>query len=395
MIGVDIKNFSNKRILLLQSPVGPFFYRFAKNLKSAGATVYKINFNGGDWLFYPYKAINFRYSIKEWPQFFGNTLTVFNIDTVIMFGDCRPIHFIAREIATRQGLEVLVFEEGYVRPDYITLERFGVNNYSLLPRSPNFYLNTRLTEIKPPKKVGHTFCYAALWAILYYLNSFLLWPYFKHYKHHRTLSLLEAFPWLRSFWRKAIYLLSEADMQHKFISTLAGKYFLVPLQVNNDSQIFHHSKYNSIEEFIYEVINSFATYAPKHTYLVIKHHPMDRGYLDYSKLLRDFTKTHNLDDRVYYIHDQHLPTLLKHARGVVLVNSTVGLSAIYYNTPIKVCGHAIYDMDGLTFTGTLEDFWQEAPNSTPDRKLFEHFYSYVVTHTQINGNFYKQITNNN
>ena len=38
-------------------------------------------------------------------------------------------------------IDVFVFEEGYVRPHYITMEKFGVNDYSQISRNPNFYQN--------------------------------------------------------------------------------------------------------------------------------------------------------------------------------------------------------------------------------------------------------------
>lgn len=393
---IDIgTRFSNRRILFLQGPLGPFFRRLALDLKATNAKVYKINFNGGDWFFYPTNSINFRYKLEEWPVFFKKVLAELSIDVVMLFGDARPMHIVACEIAHHLGLEVLVFEEGYVRPNYITLEQSGVNAHSVIPRIPDFYLNTKLTEITTPKEVGNTFWYAALWAILYYLSSSLLWPWFRHYKHHRPLNLLEIVPWLRSFWRKAIYAVSERNMQNILVSILSNKYFLVPLQVYNDAQISNHSKYNSIQQFIEEVVNSFATYAPKDTHLVIKHHPMDRGYHNYHALIEDLAQMYNLKDRLHYIHDQYLPTLLNHAKGTVLINSTVGLSALYHNTPLKVCGRAIYDMPGLTFTGTLDDFWCNTQNAIPDRKLFEHFYCYLINNTQLNGSFYKRLDINN
>jgi capsular polysaccharide export protein len=180
----------------------------------------------------------------------------------------------------------------------------------------------------------------------------------------------------------------ERGIHVELVSTLSGKYFLVPLQVHNDAQLFYHSQYNSIEQFIREVINSFATCAPLDTYLVIKHHPMDRGYRDYSNMLQSLADSYKVNGRLYYIHDRHLPTLLKHAKGVVLINSTVGLSALYHDVPLKVCGRAVYDMAGLTFTGTLNDFWQQAQSSRSDRKLFKHFYSYLIHQTQLNCSFY-------
>jgi capsular polysaccharide export protein len=82
---------------------------------------------------------------------------------------------------------------------------------------------------------------------------------------------------------------------------------------------------------------------------------------------------------------------LHHARGVVVVNSTVGLSALYHNAPLKACGAAIYDMPGLTFAGRLEEFWERAQSINVDRELFRRFRSYLIEHTQLNGSFYKRL----
>ena len=90
-----------------------------------------------------------------------------------------------------------------------------------------------------------------------------------------------------------------------------------------------------------------------------------------------------------YIHDQHLPTLLSHARGCVLINSTVGLSAIFHGIIVKNMGEAIYDMPGLTFQGELKDFWTSSEK--PDHNLYEKFYNYVINSTQINGNYYRRL----
>jgi len=141
MIEHGIHAFRGKRVLLLQGPVGPFFRRLAKDLSLAGAQVFKVNFNGGDLLFFPAGAINFRGRQEEWPAFFEELLDSLNIDMVLLFGDCRPIHQVASEIINRKGLDLGVFELGYIRPDYVTLERFGVNGHFQLPRNPAFYLN--------------------------------------------------------------------------------------------------------------------------------------------------------------------------------------------------------------------------------------------------------------
>jgi len=138
-------------------------------------------------------------------------------------------------------------------------------------------------------------------------------------------------------------------------------------------------------------IISFARHAPDDTMLVFKHHPMDRGYADYNRLIRSESARLGLSGRVIYIHDQRLPPLLDNARGVVVINSTVGLSAIQHGRPTKVCGRAIYDMPGLTAPVSLDAFWRRATEFSPDMALFRKFRDYVISRTQINGSYYKRI----
>lgn len=391
MIKRGISFFRGKRILLLQGPLGPFFQRLANDLEWAGAKVCKVNFNGGDWLFFR-DGIPFSGKMEDWPLFFEDLLVGMEIDIVLLFGDCRPLHRAAYEIALRRGVDIGVFEEGYIRPDYITFEQFGVNGNSPLPRTPEEYrLVSPPVEVKTVA-VGNTIWYTALWASLYYLASSLLRPFFPHYRHHRPLNLLEGLIWCRSIWRKGCYRLKEGPMEGRLQKEpFSNNYFLVPLQVHNDAQISSHSEFNTVRSFICETIRSFAAHAPAETFLVIKHHPMDRGYHDYSRIIHKWSRRLDVSRRVFYLHDQHLPTLLQHARGVVVINSTVGLSALHHNTPLKVCGRALYDLPGLTFQGTLESFWGEASASAVDRELYKSFRTYLIENSQLNGNYYKRL----
>ncbi len=391
MVKGGISIFKGKRVLLLQGPLGPFFHRLAQDITQAGAQVFKVNFNGGDWLFYPENAFNYRGQPERWPAYFEALLDQLHVDMVLLFGDCRPIHSSAHEIAHRRGIEIGVFEEGYIRPYYITLERFGVNAHSSIPRAPNFYLNNPTPPHDAPRSLGKTFRYAAYWAMLYYLAAGLLKPFFPHYRHHRPLSWLEGLPWVRSLWRKGYYAVRERGVSALLRGKFAGRYFLVPLQVHNDAQVVKHSDFDTVTHFIDEVMTSFAGHAPQSGILVIKHHPMDRGYCDYAALIAGRIKQLGLQGRCYYIHDQHLPTLLDHSRGVVVVNSTVGLSAVIHGAPVKVCGKAMYDMKGLTFQGPLNKFWREAQHAKPNPRLLWSFHDYLVVHSQLNGSFYKRL----
>jgi capsular polysaccharide export protein len=93
-------------------------------------------------------------------------------------------------------------------------------------------------------------------------------------------------------------------------------------------------------------------------------------------------------EQIIYLESGDLNALLKHAKGTVLVNSTVGTSALAMGSPVIALGSAIYDMDGLTFQGSLDQFWTES--NSPDKALFNNFQQAVIEQTQINGGFYNQ-----
>lgn len=393
MVQSGLSAYQGKRVLLLQGPLGPFFRRLATDLTRFGAEVHKVNFNGGDWLFYPTGQIHaFRGRAEDWPRFFAELLDRLRIDAVFLFGDCREYHRQARRIASARGLEIGVFEEGYLRPNWITLEHAGANGHSLIPKTPAFYRNiVSHPSSQPEQDIGSSFGMAALWAMLYYLAGSLLWPLFPHYRHHRPLTLLEAWPWLRAGWRKLYYARKERSLLGRLVRQRSKRYFLVPLQVHNDAQVCVHSPYTEVREFIEDTVTSFAQHAPRDSMLVIKHHPMDRGYHDYSQLIDRLRAQFGLGERLAYIHDLHLPTLLDHAAGVVVINSTVGLSALMHGAPTITMGSAFYDIDGLTYQGGLDRFWSEAPVVSVDQALLTGFCIYLQRSKLINGNYYKRL----
>jgi len=386
-------NVLNKRILLLQGPLGPFFWRFANELMKNGAKeVVKINFNGGDELFFAdSKAISYRGSLEDWPQYVAELLVNKQINCVFLLGDMRPYHRCMREITKQIGVDLFVFEEGYLRPDFITLERGGVNGNSTMPRDPAYYFEKdkedKEDEFNLP--VGKTFLRSALYAIIY-MNAMAFKRHkYKLYCHHRDVGVLyHGLSWIRGWFRKFKYQFLESQILQRLQSYTGGGYFLFPLQVHNDYQ-FHHSRYLRIEECITEVIESFAKNAPIEDLLVIKHHPADRPYRDYASCIKELATDRHVSDRVLYVHDLHLPTLLKNARGTVLMNSTVGLSSVHHGTPVKVLGDAVYNFEGLTFQGALSDFWQD-PGEV-DSQVYASFRAWLLRHNQANGSFYRRL----
>jgi capsular polysaccharide export protein len=96
-------------------------------------------------------------------------------------------------------------------------------------------------------------------------------------------------------------------------------------------------------------------------------------------------------NRVIYVHDLPMPELLTHAKAVVTINSTAGISALVHNKPLKVMGNALYDIKGMTYQGHLHQFW--TANFKPDMKLFKKFREYLLENTQINAVYYTNSLN--
>jgi capsule polysaccharide modification protein KpsS len=237
--------------------------------------------------------------------------------------------------------------------------------------------------------VGNAFYCFAFYSVLYALAHSSLWWLYPSYKHHRSLNILtESVHWAKSGIRKLRCRVREEGVIEHLEGPLSGKYFLVALQVHLDAQL-EHTRFRDVAEFLDEVISSFARHAGEDTRLVIKHHPMDRGYRDYRERIAALGQALGVGDRLIYVHDLHLPTLIKNAKGVVMMNSTVGLSALFHGTPVKLLGKAVYDLPGLTFQGCLDDFWDN-PGQV-DAELYQALVSWMLNNNQPNGSFYRRL----
>ncbi|MDQ4429039.1 capsular biosynthesis protein [Yokenella regensburgei] len=379
---------SGKKYLLLQGPMGPFFHDVADWLERLGREAINVGFNAGD-RFYCRKRnpLIFQSPTSDFPDWLTKTWKTYSFDTILCFGDTRPLHQAARVWAMTRGIRFLAFEEGYLRPHFITLEEGGVNAFSSLPRDPAFY---RALPDRPPPQTQRRSPSASkryVHACWYYLVSWFWRHQFPNYTHHKSFC-----PWheascqARAGWRRLWLGLRQRRIPDKLRTTLNKRYYLAILQVYNDSQVCHHSPYNDVRDYIREVIISFSDNAPDDTFLVIKHHPMDRGHRFYGPLITCLSQQYGVMNRVMYVHDLPMPELLTHSKGVVTINSTAGISALLHNKSLKVMGKALYDIDGLTFQGHLHQFW--TTDFTPDMALFNRFRKYLQENTQINAVYY-------
>lgn len=365
--------------------MGGFFSRFAAFLHTQDITVSKINFNAGDAFFYRQAgAHDYTGSLAQFSFWLRHFIEEQGIDAIVCFGDCRPHHTQAAGLCEQLGLSFFVFEEGYLRPDYITLQEYGINGYSRLDTADIKALNKANDQ---PLYTHNRFYRLSIAAIVYYVIARIYRSRYPHYSHYRGMTAWqEAIAWIKAPWRKLRGYFPDKQLQQQLVTKDSNNYFLVSLQVHNDSQITHHSGYRDVVQFIDEAIASFAKHADASQLLVLKHHPLDRGHRDYRELVASLAMRYGVNTRVFYGCDMHLPTLMKHSIGMVTINSTTGLQSVYHQKPTKVMGQAIYDTPNLTDSKRLDDFWQQP--SPPDNEFYLRFREYLIEQTQLNGAFY-------
>ncbi|MEM5432671.1 capsular biosynthesis protein [Cupriavidus oxalaticus] len=377
-----------RHVLLLQGPNGPFFARLRDYLETAGGRVSKVNFNGGDDLFYRRGSIErFRQSMPAWEVFLRKILVERQVDAIVVFGSSRRHHRIAARLAKEQCIAFWVFEEGYVRPDYITLESGGVN-----ADSPIASWDAGELPVVPwptqKQHFKHAFGKMAWYSFLYFGGGIANRRKYPHYRHHKPFGLHEIGLWLRAAYRKHRYRADEREILARLLAENHPPFFLVALQVYNDSQIRVHSPWRRIEDFIEWAVYSFANHAPADSLLVVKHHPMDRGHTNYAAAIADCAARFGATDRIIYIHDAHLPSLLHRCSGLVTVNSTTGLQALYHRVPVIALGRCFYAKPGITYQGSLDSFWLESP--PVDTRAFTRFRNGLIYASQVNLSFYAE-----
>ena len=103
-------------------------------LSHTGAEIWRVGFNAGDQVFWsrPDRYCPYREDIRDWPETFGNLIREKSVTDLVLYGDTRPIHALAIQKARQLNLRVHVFEEGYLRPYWVTYERDGCNGHSKL-----------------------------------------------------------------------------------------------------------------------------------------------------------------------------------------------------------------------------------------------------------------------
>ncbi len=266
-------------------------------LSRAGADVWRVGFNMGDRMFWPgrHNFIAYRDAPEAWGSALEQILDEKSVTDIVLYGDTRPIHATAVEAAKTRGLRIHVFEEGYMRPYWVTYERGGANGHSRLmdlqvETMRRDLENSDMDTALPPASWGdmrqHIF-----YGALYHGFVLLMNRGYRGFRPHRSITVRKEF---------ALYLqrlvLMPVQAVDRRIATWRIRhggfpYHLALLQLEHDSSFQMHSPFASMTEFLETVIDGFAKGAPQHHHLVVKAHPLEDGRVPVRRELKRLARS--------------------------------------------------------------------------------------------------------
>jgi capsular polysaccharide export protein len=381
-----------RSFLLLQGPQSRFFKRLGETLLAAGHRVVKVNFCGGDLLHWHGEHTRiYNGPMGRWPGRAARLMDELAVTDLLLFGDRRAIHEAAVAEARKRGVRVHVFEEGYLQPGFITCERDGVNALSPLPRHADEVrrIAASLPRAGDLPDIPNSLRTRVMDTVRHHVGNVLFWGLFPFYRTHRPYVIgRELVGWIPRYLTRRKRGERAAAAQQRILDD-PRPYFLYPLQLNADFQMRLNSNFRDVPDAVGHVLASFAGSAPGDVRLVIKNHPLDNGLIDYARVVADAVSTLGLDGRVEYLDGGDGKRLMAGCRGMVLVNSTMGLEGLLAGKPVYCLGEAIYAFPGLAGSPAerpLAEFWQAPVPADPE--LLDNFVRVLLRDALIPGNYY-------
>lgn len=379
----DGQQLTGRRFLIVTAPFGRFARVLARVLREQGADASRMIFNLADhanWR--DSDAIVFKTSVRSWPERLRELSRDFT--DILVFGEGGGYNQGVLSQSRQLGCNVWVLENGYFRPDWITVERNGVNGSSGLPRSAEGYCDPA-PPLPVTRPVGRILPHHVINISLYHAIEPFGRGFFPMYEHPYLVSPA------RQFWGHVRRYLSLAFQRGLDCDAQAlrahGPFFIACLQREGDVQLLRYSHYANNMAFLAEVMGSFAQHARPDHRLVVKNHPLDPGLSNLAHLTHCLAVERGIADRVDFIDGGNLAQLCRASQGMVVNNSSAALSALGFQTPVKVLGDAFFDFEGLTDQKPMDDFWKSP--SGPDPELFKRFRAHVIASSQVNGNYHE------
>lgn len=379
-------------IVFLQGMPSPFFRRIGHCLVDRGWRVTRINLCPGDWLFWHDQySLSYRGSYAAWPAYIRAFFQRELVSDLMLLGEQRYYHREAVAIAQELGIRVTVTDFGYLRPDWITLERDGMSGASHFPKDPEAIhaLARQAVVLDWGARFADSALQMAVGDLSYNFSNLLSWVF--AFRYRRSDRRPPTIPYtIASGWRLLGNRLRKKRIHRmgRELATGSQPYYLFPIQLNFDFQIIAYSPFRRMSDALDRVFTSFAHNAPPNSLLLIKEHPWDPAMPNWERYVRRRSRELGLAHRIRYLRGGNLNQLIQHARGVLLVNSSTALRVLQLHRPLQVLGSAVFDIAGLSHQGGLDRFWTEG--CEPDPQLREDFFAALAATVQVRGVFFKE-----
>lgn len=380
-----------RHFLFLQGPHGPFFGALARKMQGVGARVSRIGLNAGDAFFWRglpgYCA--FLGERDGWQACLEAALDD-GVTDVVCYGASRPFHAMARALASRRGVTVHTFEEGYLRPYWITYERDGTNAESALNALTIVNMRDALaaggSTPRPAPDAWGDMRQHVFWGAAYHAAMVAGRRRYPLYASHRTPEPTAEF---------IIYLKHLLTMPvrrlHRRLATgrirrATFPYHVALCQLSHDANFRDNSDFETQADFLNLVFAGFAKGAPRHHHLVVKAHPLEDGREGLPAIVRRLSAEHALSGRTHLLTGGKLAQLLDGAESAVTVNSTAAEQVLWRGLPLKAFGRATYNRAEFVSNQPLAAFF--AKPDRPDRDAYAIYRQFLLATSQIPGGFY-------
>lgn len=285
------------------------------------------------------------------------------MDRIIVFGDSLDSETI-RMFATVNNISCFSVENGYFRPFTLQIDPKGVNAFNSVPRNKEFYNNIEIDHDR--------------------LNNFLFRPEKAKLVHDEIDSIRKIF--LSYYEGDSQTVDSKEKIENSNLdegdSLKFDSYIYVPLQLETDLQMIKNSSYDSLLEVVNDIDRFYKSMqlSKQNLKLVFKFHPLWTS----EQHLRSYQKVKNKIDKHPYMYlvDDDNQILLKNAKAIMVVNSTVGFEAITLKKPVITFGEAFYNIDGIVMNVrknqsiNINEFYEYLKNG-PDPYLVNKFVYYT------------------
>lgn len=286
-------------------------------------------------------------------RFFYHYITTHGIDLVCVWNGTLVPLAAATLVARKLGRKTLFFENGYL-PRTTTVDPCGVNNRgSLVGKSRDFYAAVTME----PDKL------------------------------RRLYQAPAAIRPLKTRWYQRLLKRKPQGSPEKVV--LPARYVLLPFQVHDDTQVLLHSPViktmPDLARCVVDAVRRHNAATGDDLWVVVKEHPSDFGRVDYSGLADAYR-----GEKVLFLRYFPTPELIRQARGVVTINSSVGIEALLRHKPVFTLGNAFYNVPGVvTHVAPPEELATAltALDRPVDHGLIDKFLYYLRYHYLVPGSW--------